>query len=120
MSIVQVGNPVTAMTINNPSNNPVPMIVGAAQTTPIAAGKSTDTVIKAAPGTFYGIIITSVGVGGPLIYDNASTSSGTIVGSAIVSAPLGFISGPYVGIQCVNGITVKGGATMPGMTILWS
>jgi hypothetical protein len=120
MSIVQVANPTTSMTVNNASNNPVPMILGAAQTTPIAAGKSTDTVIKASPGTFYGIIITTVGVGGPLVYDNASTSSGTIVGSAIASAPLGFILGPNIGIQCLNGITVKGGSLNPAMTLLWN
>jgi hypothetical protein len=120
MSIVQVANPVSSMTVNNASNNPVPMILGAAQTTPIAAGKSTDTVIKGSAGTFYGIIITTLGVAGPIVYDNVTTSSGTIVGSAIASAPLGFILGPPMGVQCLNGITVKGGATMPAMTILWN
>src|SRR6266550_1157968 len=87
--------------------------------TPIAAGATGPTVIKASAGIFYGFLVTTVGAGAPGAYDNASAASGTVVGMLTASAPLGYNVGPAQGVQCLNGITISGGATMPGLTILW-
>ena len=86
----------------------------------IAAGATGPTVIKGSAGIYYGVLITSVGVGIPTIFDNASAASGKIVGMTIASAPLGFANCPIQGVMCANGITVLGGATMPGMTVYFS
>ncbi len=88
--------------------------------TPIAAGALGPTVIKATPGTFYGILVTSVGAGTPQVFDHASAASGTIIGALVASAPIGPVMGPTMGVKCSNGITVSGGATAPAMTIFWN
>lgn len=88
--------------------------------TPIAAGTTQNTVIKSSPGTFYGVLVTSVGVGAPIVYDNNSTAAGTIVGILGPSAALGLSDNINLGIDCLKGIVVSGGATNPGMTVFWS
>ena len=98
----------------------IPVKSASLNATPIAAGKSTATVIKGAAGTLYGILITSSGLGIPQIFDNASTTAGTIVGTLAASIALGLQLFVQQGVACANGITVAGGSTMPGMTILWS
>jgi hypothetical protein len=108
------------------NGNPIPVpfsMVGAAPTgvhaTAIAALKSTDTIIKASPGIFYGILITTVGAGVPTVFDNGAAGSGKIVGIAPASAVLGLVDNPDEGIECLNGITVGGNVLNPGMTIFW-
>ncbi len=90
------------------------------QTTVIAAGVAANTVIKATPGTFYGIIVTTTAAGTPGVFDNATTNSGTPVGQLAASAALGQYTTVAGGVPCVNGITVAGAAINPAMTILWS
>lgn len=88
------------------------------KTTFIAAGTSADTVIKATPGVFWGIFASTVAAGAGLVYDNATTHTGTPIGSAPTA--IGFDQGiPSAGIQCVNGITVTGSATNPALTVFW-
>jgi hypothetical protein len=105
------------MMIGNPS---IPVAQVAAASVAIAAGAAGPTVIKGSPGTYYGLLITSLGVGIPTIFDNASAASGKIIGMTIASAPLGPVPAPMQGVSCANGITVLGGATMPAMTIFFS
>jgi len=90
------------------------------QHTEVAAGTTADTVIKAAPGKFYGFLVTTLGLGVPHIYDNASAGSGAIIGACAASLGVGL--GPFFegGITCSNGITVGGGLTNPAMTVFWS
>lgn len=104
----------------NNSNNPIWMNTSGVNSTAIAAGKTTDTVIKASTGVFYGVVITTVAVGTPTVFDNATAGSGKIVGIVPASAALGINQSIPAGITCNNGITVAGGATTnPAMLILW-
>lgn len=90
-----------------------------ANTLSIAAGTSTDTVVKASAGTFYGMLVTTSAAGTPTVYDNASAGSGTIISMAPATT-IGFTATPYIGVNCVNGITVKGSASNPAITIYWA
>lgn len=104
-------------------NNPLPVVptaspLGGAKTTLIAAGTAANTVIKASAGVFYGVFASTTAAGAGLIYDNASTNSGTPVG--VAPSAIGFDQGvPAIGVNCVNGITVAGSATNPALTIYW-
>jgi hypothetical protein len=104
---------------NNTQDNIIWVMPAGVNATPIAAGATTATVVNANPGIFYGILITSVAAGTPHIHDNATVASGTTVGQVAASAPLGISQFISQGVRCVNGITVSGGATNPGMTIYW-
>lgn len=97
---------------NNTPANPI-YVTSGANTTSIAAGTATDTVIKASAGVFFGILVTSSGAGIAQVYDDATTATGTIVGQ-IGAAP------PALGVNCQNGIVVKGDAANPAMTIFWT
>lgn len=90
------------------------------KTTVIAAGTATNTVIKASPGIFFGIITTTSAAGTPTVFDNATTNSGTPVGQLGASVTVGVYDNSAAGVPCVNGITVAGSASNPAMTILWS
>jgi len=91
----------------------------AANTTSIAAGTTTDTVVKSSAGTFYGMLITTSAAGTPTVYDNATAGSGTIISMAPATT-IGFTATPYIGVNCQNGITVKGSASNPAITIYWA
>ena len=86
--------------------------------TPVAAGTATDTVIKPTAGFVAKALVTAVGTGNTLIWDNATGHTGTIVGLI----PLGATVGQIVPIQAVakNGITVQGNALNAGFTLFWS
>jgi hypothetical protein len=89
------------------------------QATPIVAGTSANTVVKASPGKFYGMIASSLGAGIPIAYDNATTNSGTPLGvlpASLISAPFA----PSNAIPAQNGITISGGVTNPAITVFWS
>lgn len=85
------------------------------QTAPIAASKSTDTVIKGTPGRLATIIVTTVGTVQMNFYDNASAGSGTIIGSIPANAPVG--SQFVADMPAANGITAKGNASNPAVTV---
>lgn len=103
---------------NTPNTSPWLFQLQGAQTTFISAGTSGNTVIKASPGTFFGIFASTAAAGGGLVYDNATTNSGTPVGAAPTA--VGFDQGvPAGGVTCVNGITVAGSATNPALTVFW-
>ncbi len=95
----------------------------ACQVTPIAAGNVPNTVITGARN-YYGIKLSSGGVvGAPTVFDNnAGALAGTQLDSIATLAVLGFFSPlPVPGLAVLTGgITVSGGATMPGMLVYWS
>lgn len=107
---------------NNTQSNPIYVVPGdsAVQHTAIPAGHTANTVIKGSAGTYYGMLITSVGVGVPQVFDNATTNSGDIIDTQAASASIGLDHFFEDGIECSNGIVVSGGATMPAMTIYWT
>lgn len=90
----------------------------ATNTTTIAAATVANTVIKAAPGRLFTILVNVAGTAQLSIFDNATTNSGTIIGTVPANAAAGSIfsgAGP-----AANGITVGGNALNPGVTISWS
>jgi hypothetical protein len=98
--------------------NGVPKI-NAAQTTSISAGTTSDTVIKSSAGVFYGMLVTTSAAGTPTVYDNASGHTGTILSMAPAST-IGSVATPAIGVQALNGITVQGSASNPGIVIYWN
>jgi hypothetical protein len=91
----------------------------AANTFSIPAGTTTDTVVKSSAGTFYGMLITTSAAGTPTVYDNATSGSGTPISIAPAST-VGFTATPYIGVNCALGITVKGSASNPAITVYWA
>lgn len=91
---------------------------GGKQTTAIAAGTSTDVVIKATPGRLCKVLVTTSAAAAIVIYDNASGHTGTIIGSIAASAPAGTIID--LQMPASNGITFAGIASSPAFTVSWS
>jgi hypothetical protein len=92
--------------------------LAATATLAIAASVATDTVVKAAPGRLARLIVTTLGTNALLIYDNATTGSGVIIGAIPASAAVG--SSFLFDMPAANGITVKGSGTNPAVTISFS
>lgn len=107
-------------------NNGVPAVVqvdlngnitssGGAATVAVAAGTTGATVVKSSPGRLCRVLITVTGTGSVTVYDNASAASGTVIGITP--------SAPAVGttydfeMPAINGITVAGSSTLPGITV---
>jgi len=87
-------------------------------TTAIAAATTGNTVIKASAGRLARILVTAVGTVNMLIYDNATTNAGTIIGIVKSTAAVGDII--ELRIPAQNGITVGGSANNAGVTVVWS
>ena len=87
-------------------------------TTAIAAGVATDTVLKAAKGVLCRILVTTTGTNPLQIFDNASAGSGKVIGCLPASPAVG-TSVEFI-MPAANGITVKGNAANPGVTISFS
>lgn len=91
--------------------------VGGRASTAIAAGNAANTVIKGSPGRLARILVTATGTSEMDVFDNTTTNSGTKIGVVPANAAVGTI------IDCqapaLNGITVGGGASNPGVTIFF-
>lgn len=85
------------------------------QTTAIAAATGTDTVVKDSPGKLCRVLITTAGTAAVEIYDHASSATGTKIGHIAASAAAGTVA--TFMMPAANGITVKGSANLPAMTI---
>lgn len=82
----------------------------------IPAATSTNTIVKNSAGRLAAILVSAVGTGGPIAFDNASAASGTPVGAVPVSAPVGL----YVfNAPCLNGIVIQGNLLHPAMTVFY-
>jgi hypothetical protein len=84
-----------------------------------AANSNANTVIKNAAGTFYNATVTTTGTAGLIIYDNASTNSGTILLSIPANATVGTIYSFPGGMPAANGITSAGVTNCPAVTIAY-
>lgn len=91
--------------------------VGGRASTAIAAGASANTVVKGSPGRLARILVTATGTNQLSVYDNASTPSGTIIGIVPANAAVGTVADCQA--PAVNGITVAGNASNPGVTIFY-
>jgi hypothetical protein len=85
----------------------------------VAAGKNTDTVIKGVPGRLYSILVTAPGTNAMQIFDNASVGSGKIIGLVPANSPANGVS-LTPRMPAALGITVKGNAANPAVTISYS
>jgi hypothetical protein len=81
----------------------------------VAGAAAADTVISPNPGRLCSVLVTVVGANPMQIFDNASAGSGKIIGALAASAPVG--TSVIFNMPAANGITVKGSATNPGVTV---
>lgn len=88
---------------------------GGVTTVAIAAGVSTDTVVKATPGRLCRVLVTTTGTNPLTIWDNASGHTGTIIGAFAASPAVGTVAS--FEMPAANGITVQGNAANPAVTI---
>jgi hypothetical protein len=91
---------------------------GGTNTVAIAAGTATDTVVHALTGRLCRVLVTTTGTNPLQIFDNASTSSGTIIGCLPASPTVGTTYD--FNLPAANGITVKGNAANPAVTISYA
>lgn len=84
----------------------------------VAAGTATDTVVKATPGRLCRVLVTTTGTNPMTIHDDSDSGDGTVIGCLPASPAVG---ATYVfGLPATSGITVKGHASNPGVTISFS
>lgn len=86
-----------------------------AQVAAVASAKATDTIIKASAGQLVSVLVTTTGTNPMQIFDNALAGSGTIIGALPASPAVGTLY--TFTMPAANGITVKGNAANPGVTI---
>jgi hypothetical protein len=85
----------------------------------IASGAASDTVVHAGKSMLARVLVTTTNTNSMLIYDNASAGSGTIIGLIPANPTVNGI--PYeFHSPCANGITVKGNAANPAVTVFYT
>lgn len=82
----------------------------------IAAGTATNTIIAGNGGMLASVLVTQTGTADLVIYDNPTDASGTIIGLIPANAPVGLYT---FHTPAQIGITVKGDANAPGVTIFY-
>jgi hypothetical protein len=88
---------------------------GGSATVAIAASKTANTVVKASAGRLCRVLVTVVGTVDLKIYDNATTTSGTVIGYIPAAAVLG--ASYDIQMPAATGITVGGNASNAGITV---
>lgn len=88
---------------------------GGVTTVAIAAGVTSDTVVKASAGRLCKVLVTTTGTNPLAIWDNASGHTGTIIGAFAASPTVGTVAS--FDMPAANGITVQGNAANPAVTI---
>lgn len=89
---------------------------GGLVTTAVPANAS-NTVIKATRGRLCRVLVTGTGANSMVIHDNATTNSGTVIGTLPANAPVGSVYDFQM--PAANGITISGSATNPSVTVSW-
>jgi hypothetical protein len=86
----------------------------------IAAGLAADTVVKASPALLSHVLVTATGTNAMQIFNNDAAGSGDCIG--IVKASDAAILGSITPCKapCGAGITVKGNAANPGVTVFFT
>jgi len=87
-------------------------------TTAVSVASATPGAVKASAGRLCRVIITTLGTGSQVFYDNASAASGTILFATAASAPVGTIYD--IQAPAANGIYAAGAASTPVCTVLYS
>ncbi|MGI8406387.1 MAG: hypothetical protein ACR2OE_16780 [Thermomicrobiales bacterium] len=88
---------------------------GGTTTVAAAAGTAADTVVKAAVGRLCRILVTATGTNPLQVFDNATLGSGVVIGCMPASPTVG--TSYAFQTPAMAGITVKGNAANPGVTI---
>ena len=84
----------------------------------IAAGASSDTVVKASEDRLVRVLVTTTGTNPMQIFDTASAGSGTTIGCLPATPAVG--TSYLFDMPASAGITVKGHASNPAVTISYS
>lgn len=83
-----------------------------AVTVPVNAA---DVVVKATPGRLVKVLVTTTGANPMQIFDNATAGTGTQIGCFAASPAVGTVID--FNMPAANGITIKGSATNPVVTV---
>lgn len=94
------------------------MSEGGNLTVAVAAGTAGNTVVKNVAALLARVLVTTAGTNSMSIYDNATTTSGTVIGIIPANTPAGSIF-PFQ-MPAANGITVGGNSNNPGVTIAYA
>jgi hypothetical protein len=99
------------------SNHSVVPTSGGGSTTGTVTTGAGNTVIKASAGRLCRVLVTTAGTGSNqvLIYDNASTNSGTVIG--VIPATIAIGTYYTFDMPAANGITVANVANGPALTV---
>lgn len=108
VTIQQSGNGVS-------NSRPLAVSTGGASTSAIAAGTTSNTVIKNGSGRLAVVLITANGSNSMTFYDNNATASGTIIGILPATTTVGQMYPFY--LPATNGITAGGNSGNPGVTV---
>jgi len=92
-----------------------PIWVTTGGSTTVSVPSNATTVVKASAGRLARILITTLGAGTLICYDNATTGSGTIIGSYGASAAVGTVE--QLDMPAANGITCVSSSTGPVATV---
>lgn len=94
-------------------------LLGGSATATVPAGAGT-TVVSAAPGRLGRVLVTAAGTGSGdvLIYDNATTNSGTVIG--VIPATVAVGAYYTFDMPCTNGITASNVANGPALTVSYA
>lgn len=105
-------------TIEGATDGQNTQLVATGGTTAVSVASATPGFVKASAGRLCKVIITTLGTGSQIFYDNASAASGTILFATAASAPVGTIYD--IQAPAVNGIYAAGAASTPVCTVLYS
>ncbi len=92
-----------------------PVWVTTGGSTTVNVPTNATTVVKASAGRLARILVTTLGAGTLNCYDNASTGSGTVIGTVAASAAIGTVE--QIDMPAANGITCVSSATGPVATV---
>lgn len=97
--------------------NPIPVAQPGGSATGTVASAAANTVIKASPGRLCRVLVTTAGsgTGNVLIYDNATTNSGTVIGMVPATIAIGTFY--TFDMPAAAGITVQNVASGPVLTV---
>jgi hypothetical protein len=90
-----------------------------ATTTGTVAGGAANTVVSPNPGRLLQVLVTATGAGtgNVVIFDNATTAAGTIIGIIPATATVGTLF--TFDMPCAFGIVVQNVASGPALTVAW-
>jgi hypothetical protein len=86
--------------------------------TAIPAATAANTVLKATAGRLCRVLVTALGTGAVVVFDNSTTNAGKIIGLVAASAPAGTMVD--FSMPASAGITVQGDPALPAITVSWT